>query len=169
MQLGGTKGNGQIDLKRHPPMLTDAPSCDNIFAVGFNLHRGKLTFANYLKVFSMFVPYKGKHEGKKTGAYKPHTLKEKFNWIWNVLCDMAGCSDGKMTAPQLVSLFKDFLPPNFIAEHKSKLPVAAKQVLEQVGGTGKTYITKQQFVDHVKANLPYLEQSISVNLDMISE
>ena len=168
MQLGAEKGKGQIDLVRHPPMLTDAPSCDNIFEVGFKLHKGKLTFANYLKVFSMFVPYTGKYKDAKTGAFKPHTIKDKFDWVWSVMCSMAGCSDGKMSAPQLVSLFKDFLPPNFIAEYKSKLPVAAKQVIEELAGAGKTFITKQQFVDHANKYIADPEQTLCINLDGVS-
>ena len=89
LQLGARAGKGQIDLKRHPPALTEEPSCDNIFEAGFKTTSSKkLDFKNFINLFQQFIPYTGKwmdKDGithKKSGKFKPTPKLQKLKWVY---------------------------------------------------------------------------------------
>ena len=143
-------------------------SCDNIFAAGFKMSRGKVSFSNFLNIFQKFVAYNGKWKSNKPRNSKEVTLKDKLEWTFKVICDMAGCPDEKLTAVHLKALFQDFLPTKFIELHKAKLPIAAKQVIKSLAGDKAHYISKKQYLDHVMKEFGGAEPILNVQLDSIS-
>ena len=143
-------------------------SCDNIFAVGFKLHHGKVSFTNFISVFKKFVSYNGKWKNLKSRNNEEANLRNKLEWTFRVICDMAGCPDEKLTVVHLKALFQDFLPMKFIEAHKTKLPIAAKQVITSLAGEKAHYISKKQYMDHAMKEFSGADSILNVQLDNIS-
>ena len=176
LQLGARAGKGQIDLKRHPPALTEEPSCDNIFEAGFKTTSSKkLDFKNFINLFQQFIPYTGKwmdKDGithKKSGKFKPTPKLQKLKWVYAIICDQAGSSDKKLTATQLRSLFKDFLDPGYVSQHPKSLVQAAKEVIEEVATKkGAHFITEKEFITYVEGVMGDYDEVLQVHLDSVS-
>ena len=86
--------------------------------------------------------------------------------MYAIICDQAGSTDGKLTATQLRSLFKDFLDPGYVQQQAKSLVTASKEVIEEVATKkGAHFITEKEFIAYVETVMGDYDEVLQIHLD----